>query len=91
MLIFSGVFRSPIVITSTVTIVPYFSNDTKGSFDETSAAFSSPGVPVVYLAWTDVIESGVMDVSQVNNNLVSCLLFLFARFCVRWSGSHVDF
>ena len=35
MLIFSGVFRSPIVITSTVTIVPYFSNDTKGSFDET--------------------------------------------------------
>ena len=50
-----------------------------------------PGVPVVYLAWTDVIESGVMVVSQVNNNLVSCLLFLFARFCVRWCGSHVDF
>ena len=48
------------------------------------------GVPVVYLAWTDVIESGVMGVSQVNNNLVFCLLFLFARFCVRWSGSHVD-
>ena len=40
------------------------------------------GVPVVYLAWTDVISSGVMDVSQVNNNLVSCLLFLFARCCV---------
>ena len=35
MLIFSGVFRSPIVIFGIVTTVTYFSNDTKGSFDET--------------------------------------------------------
>ena len=57
-------FVHRIVITSTVTIVTYFSIDTKGSFDETSAAVSSPGVPVVYLTGTHVIESGVMDVSQ---------------------------
>ena len=37
MLIFSGVFRSPIIITSAVTAVTYFSSDTKGSFDETFA------------------------------------------------------
>ena len=57
-------FVHRIVITSTVTIVTYFSNDTKGSFDETSAAFSSTGVPVVYLAATHVLSSGVMDVSH---------------------------
>ena len=37
MLIFSGVFRSPIVIFGIFTAVTYFSIDTKGSFDETSA------------------------------------------------------
>ena len=37
MLIFSGMFFSPIVITSAVTAVAYFSIDTKGSFDETFA------------------------------------------------------
>ena len=55
MLIFSGVFRSPIVITSTVTIVPYFSNDTKGSFDETSVRTWPPSVKLVQEEWENPV------------------------------------